>query len=235
MSDQGSPLKKAIKELGLDHIFCLRHLLVSLKKTRFAQQIGNLVSAINECDFNELNELYSKKWKEISDEKELNQLKRTLHKLGLCFNERIEIEDSNRWKQISMQHRAQYRMPSCTNQLESTHGHMNAHIPRRNSMWPSVERIIHSILQKNQKFESHFKHNYLRYKNKTKNILTNTPDIIMEKIIKQYETDIKTHSCKCGESALLSSMLQKPLPCSHLLYMGAQFPDIQAPTLMVVI
>lgn len=93
MSDQGSPLKSAIKDLGLEHIFCLRHLLVSLKKTPFSQQIGNLVSSTNEYDFNELCELYSKKWKEISDEKKLKQLKNILHKIGLFFNEKIEIED----------------------------------------------------------------------------------------------------------------------------------------------
>ena len=163
----------------------------------------------------------------------MNQLKRTLRKIGLCFNEKIEVKDINRWQQVSMQHRAKYRMPSCTNQLESTHGHMNENIPCRNSMWPSVERIIHSILKKNQKFETHFKHNYMRYKNKTKNILASTPNKIIEKMIIQYETDIKTHSCKCGESIFLSSMFQEQLPCSHLLYMGAEFPNIQAPNLMV--
>lgn len=35
ISDQGSPLMKAIKDLGLDHIFCLRHWLVSSKKRGF--------------------------------------------------------------------------------------------------------------------------------------------------------------------------------------------------------
>ena len=124
ISDQESPLKKAINDLGLQHIFCLRHLLVSLKKNPFSQQIGSLISAVNEYDFDELNPLYSKKWKQISNEKEMKKLKRTLHKSGLCFNEKIEVKDINRWQQVSMQHRAKYSMPSCTNQLESTHGHI---------------------------------------------------------------------------------------------------------------
>ena len=233
MSDQGSPLKSAIKDLGLEHIFCLRHLLVSLKKTSFSQQIGNLVSAPNEYDFNELIMLYSEKWKTITDDKELKQLNRILRKIGLCFNEKIEIENEQRWQQVSMMHRAKYRMPSCTNQLESTHGHMNSNIPRRNCMWPSVERIIHSIMKKNQMFESHFKHNYLRYKTKTKNICANTPENIMEKMIHYYKTDLKTYSCNCGETTLLSSMIQESLPCSHLHYMGVQFPDIAAPNIMI--
>ena len=83
-----------------------------------------------------------------------------------------------------MLHRSKFRMLSCTNQLESTNGHMNSNIPRRNSMWPSVEHIIHSIMKKKkQKFESHFKHNYLRYKSKTKNICSHTPNQIMERMI----------------------------------------------------
>lgn len=55
----------------------------------------------------------------------------------------------------------------------------------------------------------------------------------MELMIQQYKTNIKTHTCNCGECTLLSSMIQEPLPCSHLHYMGVQFPDIEAPNLMV--
>lgn len=54
----------------------------------------------------------------------------------------------------------------------------------------------------------------------------------MERMIQQYKTDIRTHTCNCGECTLLSSMIQEPLPCSHLHYMGVQFPDIEEPNLM---
>ena len=130
-----------------------------------------------------------------------------------------------------MMHRANYRMPSCTNQFESTHGRMNSNTPLRNCMWPSDEGIIHSIMKKNQMFESHFKHNYLRYK--TKNICANTPENKMEKIIHQYKTNLKTYSCNCSENTLLSSMIQESLPFAHLHYMAVEFPDIAAPNIMV--
>lgn len=34
---------------------------------------------------------------------------------------------------------------------------------------------------------------------------------------------------KCGESDLISSMLEIDLPCSHLFYLGMQFPKIEPP------
>lgn len=51
-------------------------------------------------------------------------------------------------------------------------------------------------------FEYHFKHNYLKYKTKTKNVCTSTPEHIMKKIIQQYKTYLKTYSCNCGETTL---------------------------------
>lgn len=235
ISDQGVPLKSAIIDLNMHHLFCLRHVMVNLKKTPFSEQIGNLISATCKYDFDSLVDLYTTKWKEIVDEKKIKQLKNTLKKVGLIFDgQTIKVDKQKRWESVSMLYRAKYSMPSCTNQLESTHGQMNSSIPRRNSIWPSIERIMHAIMKKNRDFSSHFDHNYQYYKAKIRRICKSTPNSLMEKMIKQYHTNLINNTCDCGESCLLSSMFKKSIPCSHLFYMGVQFPDLSAPDLNLI-
>lgn len=185
-------------------------------------------------DFNELKTLYNNKWKNIKDLAVIAELNKHLQKVGLQLKkDKIEIICKERWEQVSIISRSKYKMPSCTNQLESTHGHLNSFIPRRNLFWPLVQRIISSIILKCQNFKKYCKHNYERYQPKIKIICKNTPNQIMEQMIRQYKTDLKTHSCKYGEANLLSSMLDVQLPCSNLFYMGVPFPEIETPELQM--
>ena len=232
-SDQGTGLAKCIKNQGMKHLKCLRHLLVSLGKGCFSEQIGNLVSVTSKFDFKELKKEYNSSWRELTDAKMIAKLERNLNKVGLTFQnqQKIKVKDDEKWDERSMVRRAKYQMPSCTNQLESTHGHMNSQVPRRNSIWPSMNRICQNIMTKIQKFEDHYKHNYYRYKNKIKNTCSHTPEDIMRSMINHYQTDINTTSCLCGESILISSMLGVNLPCSHLFFLGMEFPKLEAPNL----
>ena len=71
----------------------------------------------------------------------------------------------------------------------------------------------------------------MNYKRKIKRIYSNTPDNIMRQKIKHYNTDLTHLTCQCGEAILLSSMLEVQLPCSHLIYLGASFPEIEVQNL----
>ena len=234
-SDQGSGLKKAIKDQGLKHLCCLRHLLVSLGRKPYSQQVGNLVSTASSHDLEELKKVYNKQWKKITDTNLLDKLERKLNKVGLSFKEKkkISIEDQDRWEEVSMVHRASFKMPSCTNQLESTHGHLNAQLPRNNSFWPGMQRIADYIMKKIHNYELFYEQNYSRYKRKVKNTCNNTPLNIMQNMIRSYKTDITSETCLCGESVLISSMLQIKLPCSHLYFLGMQFPKFDVPKLEI--
>ncbi|KAK8897476.1 hypothetical protein M9Y10_015429 [Tritrichomonas musculus] len=53
----------------------------------------------------------------------------------------------------------------------------------------------------------------------------------MRQMIKHYNTDLTHLTCQCGEAILLSSMLEVKLPCSHLIYLGASFPEIEVQNL----
>lgn len=58
-----------------------------------------------------------------------NLLKKLLEKVGMTFSDTLVITDENRWKQVSLFERIQKVMPSTTNSLESSHGHINENIP----------------------------------------------------------------------------------------------------------
>ena len=108
-SDQGKALKKAVEDQNIQHLCCLRHLLVSLGTSKFSEQIGNLVSCTSNIDYQELKRLYENSWSSISDIDELKILNKLLAKVGLTLlNGKIEIEDANRWVEVSMQIRPSF-------------------------------------------------------------------------------------------------------------------------------
>lgn len=230
-SDQGTSLLSAVEDLGMHHICCLRHLLVRLKKTKFSSQIGNLISCTCSKDFEDLKGQYNNSWKNLC-ENDLNELNKVLSKVGLAFKKKkIVVNDARRWEQVSMQKRAAFKMPSCTNQIESAHGHLNALVPRRNSFFSSIQRLIEETLYRTLNLETNFKNNYSRFKKKIKNIAKSTPDLVMKSMIADYGTDINEKVCHCGQSILMSSMMDIHLPCSHLYHIGEKFPSIQTPEL----
>ena len=232
-SDQGTALKAVIEKQGVTHLICLRHLIVSLGKNKFSKQVSNLVSASCLKDFEQLKTIYSDAWRNINDVNERKELNDTLNKVGLAFiNQKVIIINKDRWKQCSITERIQLKMPSCTNQIESMHGHLNAQISRRNEFFHSLKKLIDMIQTKKNTFEALFKKNYPRHKKKINDILQNTPPEIVESQIKYYETNLESATCTCGESALISSMMEAKIPCTHLIHMGAQFPDIQPPEIV---
>lgn len=228
-SDQGGPLISAVSDLGMDHIFCLRQVLVSLKTSKFSSQIGKLVSAVSEKDLNDLMSQYNEAWKDLNED-DLGDLRKYLSKVGLTYTDnQLKILDPYKWESCSMQKRVAFKMPSCTNQIESFHGHLNATIPRRNSFYSSIKRLIDEIIQRTDNFFTNFQQNYKRYQRKIKNIIKSTPDEIIALLIHDYETKIDDQTCKCGESILISSTLDAHIPCSHLYHLGDKFPDIDPP------
>ena len=157
-----------------------------------------MVSATCEKDYNSLKKTYEDSWQTISNE-DLNVLNELLDKIGLMMNDKKIIKkNEDRWKEVSMIARPDYKMPSCTNQLESTHGHLNSLIPRRNELFSSLKRLMDEIVKKNDNFDKNFNHNYSRFKNKIIRFVKNTPQKVMRSMIQKYSTNLDTNECKCG-------------------------------------
>lgn len=220
-SDQGTALVSAVEKLKM------RHLLVSLKKSKFKSQISKLVSVVSTKDYDELKHEYETNWKTL-DIDDVNELNKYLSKIGFVFKDKkIKVSDSFRWENCSMQKRAAFKMPSCTNQIESGHGHLNAAIPRRNRYFSSIKRLIDGIIKRNKNYFINFHQHYANHKRKILNIIKAISDEIMTSAIQHYETDPEKQICKCGES--ISSEMDVHIPCSHLLHFGIEFPEIEAP------
>ena len=229
-SDQGTALLASVEKHGMVHLSCLRHLIVSLKTNTFSEQVSELIKCQCTKDFETLVANYSQSWASLRDENQKAELENILEKVGLgMIGGTVTVVNEHRWKQVSMIERVKYKMPSCTNQIESFHGHLNYYTPRRNEFWHSIKRVIDMIIKKNENFEERFKSNYSAYKRKIKNIIKHRPNDIMISMIKYYETDAEKKTCNCGEASLISAMLEMPIPCSHLHYLKIEFPDILPP------
>ncbi|NLZ73129.1 MAG: hypothetical protein GX905_04840 [Bacteroidales bacterium] len=220
-SDQGSALKSICSELEITHLVCLRHLLVSLKYAEFVYEITMLLKSTSTFELSKAKEFVENRFKTIDSSKK-DYLLKLLNKVGLTFDGSIlSIKDQSRWQEVSMFERKLFKMPSTTNALESTHGHLNAQTPRRNNFYASIYRIVNAMMQKAQSIEGSIRKNYNRIKHDTLQFSKAQNDR-MNSWIKYYSTTID--NCNCSENRLESAMLGVDLPCSHRVYLGASFP-----------
>ena len=222
-SDKGPAIKSFCDEHAINQIYCLRHLLNSLKYKEFSYQVGLLVKCASVSDFEMCKSTLEEEFSEINDQTKLAALNKTLGKVGLIFSEnKITEIDSELWKKCSMLHRVSYRMPSTTNSLEATHGHLNKETPRANEFWASMERLAKTFDVNEKLINDKIRHNYNYAKNITTRKFQNTEKESMQSQIEFYNSsDI---SCYCSENKIVSQLLEIDLPCSHRLACGTQFP-----------
>ena len=104
----------------MNHLLCLRHILVSLGTTEFASQVKDIVCTTCHKDYLKIIKVYEERWLEMSDEKKIEELNSLLMKIGHKFEQgNLIITDYDRWISVSMINRPHYPMPSCTNQIDS--------------------------------------------------------------------------------------------------------------------
>lgn len=226
-SDRGSALQAIAAMIESEHLSCHHHFLRSLKGNEFSYQVGQLVACKCIKDFDILKNEYSNEFEKYIGTEKIDIINRALLSGGLFFDvnkKEIIINDDVLWEHVSQIHRSKYKMPSTTNSLESSHGHLNSKIPRRNDFYSALSRLIDFTVAKTHNFRNAYLTNYNRACRKITQRYTGIFKVIVEKEIKQYNTSIE--SCECGETTLLSSMLLIDLPCSHRMMLGARFPDI---------
>jgi hypothetical protein len=216
-SDGGSALAAVAAERGQFHLICHHHYLRSLKSTEFSYQIGALVSCRCEIDLQNLLDEYSKEFSNFVDDIEkMGIIQKKLETCGMQFNlktKRIEIHNTERWALVSLVKRVECRMPSTTNSLESSHGHLNAQIPRRNDFYTSLTRLMRFIITKTHNFKPAYRTNLNKAIKKVSDRCAPFYAPIIEKEILQYNSTKK--SCSCGETKLINSMMRVDIPCPH--------------------
>ena len=225
-SDRGSALKALAKEIGAEHLSCNAHFLRSLKTTEFSYQIGELVSAKCQTDLDILMKHYSEEFSRYINTDKLESINKALMTCGLLFDKdtkKIFINDKDLWEHVSLNCRAQFKMPTTTNALESSHGHLNAQIPRRNDFYTAMDRLVKFIIHKTHGFEDAYKANLNRARRNIQRKCSPFYAQVIEKESKQYETE--KEKCACGETSILSAMMMLDIPCSHRMCKGANFPS----------
>lgn len=150
-SDQGKSLKSFFDKNNIENIVCIRHLLSNLRKKPFGFQISAIVKCRCQLDLDRSLYHFSNEFQhfllqykeqnakenDTDKKKKYDEMKKVLNdlleKVGLCFTDQIEYQKEERWNQVSLFYRIQRAMPSKTNSLESSHGHLNETIPRRHN------------------------------------------------------------------------------------------------------
>lgn len=66
-SDQGTAIESVCKERNIEHIYCLRHFLVSLKYNEFSHAVGILLKCVSETDFESEKKHFQQQFKNIKD------------------------------------------------------------------------------------------------------------------------------------------------------------------------
>ena len=228
-SDNGVALTTVCSNHNNKHLKCLKHFLTSLGLEEFSKQVGELVSAKCIKDFDALCKIYVDQFSRVPSEKVAN-LTKTLSKAGLAFcpeKKEIIIADFTKWETISQIERIKYAMPSTTNALESSHGHLNARIPRRNNYWSAMLRLVMYVMNKENNFSEALQRNYQREKRVVMKTFKENSSLIEQQIHYYNTTESK---CECGETTLLSKMFRVNIACSHIYSITKKFeelPDIE--------
>ena len=223
-SDQGSALKAVCQEKCAAHLACLRHLLVSLRFSAFSFAVSEIIKCASQYEFDNALKTFAIEFEKIKTEKEITELNKVLAKLGMQFKDKkINIVDEKRWDQVSMLERIKYRMPSTTNSLEATHGHLNKKVPRNNNLWASINRLCGSISIKCNNINERIKQNYNHVKRTTLKRMNSLSKKSMEEQQNAYLTN-KDH-CHCSENKLVAAIMGIDIPCSHRCALDAAFPD----------
>ena len=88
----------------------------------------------------------------------------------------------------------------------------------KNTFWPSL------INDRDYSFSEHVKHSYQRIK---RNIMRKAKLYSKDEMQKEIDSFKSTiENCTCGETALESSMYRIRIPCSHMIFCGAEFPPL---------
>lgn len=66
-----------------------------------------------------------------------------------------------------MNHRCDYGIPSTTNSLEATLGHISKKTPRKNDFWSPINRMAKCLSINKESFNKKIRHNFNHAKIKT--------------------------------------------------------------------
>ena len=228
LSDQGKALQNVCIEFKMIQLYCLRHYLASINDSHIRILIKHFVKAVSMPDIRIAITLIIHTYnlfKEQNDITNVQFIETTLEKIGAKITSNtIKIIDEEKWKKVSMMERKNFKMPSTTNALESTHGHLNEKTPRNNNFYMSFYRIVKSMMMKTNTIQEHIQYNYQRCKRKTNNMLTKIDNEQLKKQMLFYQTS--QNQCHCSENCLEKAMLGIDIPCHHRLSLNASFPSL---------
>jgi hypothetical protein len=118
-----------------------------------------------------------------------SNLIKILSKIGLSFqNNKIVVTNINVFQKYSTIDRVSLSIPKTTGHLESTHGHGNHRLPRRNKFYTAFYRLIQHTNVKINSVDQDVFHNIQRQNRLSKLRISLVGDDIMEQECNSFNT-----------------------------------------------
>jgi hypothetical protein len=104
-------------------------------------------------------------------------------------------------------------MPSTTDSLEATHGHLNEAISRRTPFWASLALLFEAMADKTIHFETVSVHDFRSSLKRPERRSQSAPQRRMAEEFALFGSTAEV--CSCAETVRVSSSYQADIPCSH--------------------
>ena len=221
LSDFGSSIKSFCESKNIIQYFCHRHLLEIIGSN---SAIIPVVSKIIECDNTiSLNSnlihcsSYLLKLMEIGIKQSL--INDILGKIGMQFIDgTIIIINEHIFNSISMIQRKNLGIPSSTNHIESSHGHINRITPRKRNFFTTLNRLVGFCIRKSENVDYCVRKNIKKKERFNNYYMKITPPEIIQEECRIYRTN--RLNCLCGKSYNNILFYGISIPCLHQAFIG---------------
>jgi len=230
LSDFGLALKSFCERKSIEQFYCQRHLFQLLGNNNPIHPVINvLTKCISEKSL-ALSFIACSSFilKLIEFGVKQSSINETLKKIGLSFIDgAIVYSNEELFKHCSLLHRIDKGIPTTTNHVESTHGHLNSNTPRRKGLFSILNRLITSLIRKTKAIDQCYKRNLSKQIHELNVLLNISGNELLQKERLFYET---THNeCMCGKS-FQSSLYGIKIQCIHQITSGENIPVISSIT-----
>jgi len=227
LSDLGVALKSFCEKRKITQYYCHRHLIERLGAR---SPMIPIINSIIKCDCEEslninLISCSTLIIKLIEFRYSQKNIEEDLNRIGFSFIDgSIVLYNSDLFNSMSLIQRKKLGIPTTTNHVEASHGHLNSITPRRNCIFSVVNRVASFIIRKTNNF---LKCHHKNVKKKLMDIqfqMSNDNSSILNQEVELFKTS--QDMCLCGKSNINGKLFGIPIPCVHQANIGVGIPPM---------
>ena len=227
LSDLGVAIKSFCEKRKITQYYCHRHLIERLGAR---SPMIPIINSLIKCDCEEslninLISCSTLILKLIEIRYSRKNIEEGLNRIGFSFIDgSIVLYNSDLFNSMSLIQRKKFGIPTTTNHVEASHGHLNSITPRRNCIFSVVNRVASFIIRKTNNFLKCHHKNVKKKLMEMQFQISKNPSSILNQEVELFKTtqDI----CLCGKSNINGKLFGIPIPCIHQAYIGVEIPQM---------